>query len=104
MNETIEDIIASIQNDTIRTLAEASVAAYAALLRDGEGDIKEALAQAANDEGERLPLVRVAHAVVIDLNKMAVKDTISTTIKHSHEAVTRLRDPNQPELFEGGEE
>ena len=88
-----------IGNDRLRTIAEESLANYARLLSDSEDDIQAAIelaAEEADDETGRMPVVRLAHSLAIDLNKDGLVDSLTVSLRHKREAATRLPDPNQP--------
>jgi len=99
--ERIVESLNMMLNPRMQTIAAESLAHYAGLLVDSEADIQAALALATEDEGDdgKTPVVRVSHGLAIDLNADAIKDAVTVSLRHKHEAMTRLPDPNQPDLL-----
>lgn len=95
------DAVQAIENDRLRTIAAESLANYAALWAESADDIQDAIKLAneeADEETGKMPVGETGHSLAIDLNKDGLVDTLTVSLRHKREAVSRLPDPSQPEL------
>ncbi|MBK1835037.1 hypothetical protein [Roseibacillus ishigakijimensis] len=86
-------VLDNIQNERLRGIAMQSARNYEALLVEQEDDLLELL-QESEDR------VTISHSVTIDLAKNKQADKVSFSMKHSLEAESEIRDPNQLLLAE----
>ena len=94
-------------NEKLDAIAKSSAAELVKLFAEENDRIIEAITEiteAAHESEDETIAITLSHNIKLDLTKNVQSDQLSYSVRRKNIHRTLIPDPNQPGLFEGGED